>query len=51
VPFNTKKEKFSGKALMAGKIAEDAIKNGLYLSVWYDTLVNTTPDHKRTGNR
>jgi taurine--2-oxoglutarate transaminase len=42
-PFDTKKEKFSGKALMTGKISGDAMKNGLYLSSWYDTLVITPP--------
>jgi len=42
-PFDTKAEKFSGKALMTGKIAGDAMKNGLYLSAWYDTLVITPP--------
>ena len=42
-PFDTKEEKFSGKALMTGKIAGDAMKNGLYLSAWYDTLVISPP--------
>lgn len=42
-PFDTKADKFSGKALMTGKIAGDAMKNGLYLSSWYDTLVVTPP--------
>jgi taurine---2-oxoglutarate transaminase len=42
-PFDTKAEKFSGKALMTGKISGDAMKNGLYLSSWYDTLVITPP--------
>ena len=42
-PFDTKKEKFSGKALMTGKISGDAMKNGLYISSWYDTLVITPP--------
>jgi taurine--2-oxoglutarate transaminase len=42
-PFNTKEEKFSGKALMTAKIAGDAMQNGLYLSAWYDTLVITPP--------
>ena len=42
-PFDTKAEKFSGKALMTGKISGDAMKNGLYISSWYDTLVITPP--------
>jgi len=42
-PFDTKEEKFSGKALMTGKIAGDAMKNGLYLFAWYDTLAITPP--------
>ncbi len=31
-PFDTKPDKFSGKALMTGKISGDAMQNGLYLS-------------------
>ena len=42
-PFDTKKDKFSGKALMTGKISGDAMKNGLYISSWYDTMVITPP--------
>ena len=42
-PFDTKEDKFSGKALMTGKISGDAMKNGLYISSWYDTLVITPP--------
>jgi taurine--2-oxoglutarate transaminase len=42
-PFDTKEEKFSGKALMTGKISGDAMKNGLYISSWYDTMVITPP--------
>jgi len=42
-PFDTKPDKFSGKALMTGKISGDAMQNGLYLSSWYDTLVITPP--------
>jgi taurine--2-oxoglutarate transaminase len=42
-PFDTKPDKFSGKALMTGKISGDAMQNGLYLSFWYDTLVITPP--------
>ena len=28
---------------MTGKVAGDAMKNGLYISSWYDTLVVTPP--------
>jgi len=42
-PFDTKLDKFSGKALMTGKISGDAMQNGLYLSSWYDTMVITPP--------
>jgi taurine--2-oxoglutarate transaminase len=42
-PFDTKEDKFSGKALMTAKIGGDAKKNGLYLSSWYDTMVITPP--------
>jgi len=42
-PFDTKPDKFSGKALMTGKISGDAMQNGLYLYSWYDTLVITPP--------
>jgi taurine--2-oxoglutarate transaminase len=42
-PFDTKEEKFSGKALMTGKISGDAMKNGLYIFPWYDTLAITPP--------
>ncbi len=42
-PFDTKEDKFSGKALMTAKISGDAMKNGLYISSWYDTMVITPP--------
>ncbi len=42
-PFDTKPDKFSGKALMTGKVSGDAMQNGLYLYSWYDTLVITPP--------
>jgi taurine--2-oxoglutarate transaminase len=42
-PFDTKEDKFSGKALMTGKISGDAMKNGLYMSPWYDTLMISPP--------
>ena len=42
-PFDTKQDKFSGKALMTARISGDAMQNGLYLSSWYDTMVITPP--------
>jgi taurine--2-oxoglutarate transaminase len=42
-PFDTKEDKFSDKALMTGKICGDAMKNGLYMSPWYDTLMISPP--------
>jgi taurine--2-oxoglutarate transaminase len=42
-PFDTKADKLSGKALMTGKIAGDAMQNGLYIAPWYDTLVIAPP--------
>jgi taurine--2-oxoglutarate transaminase len=42
-PFDTKADKFSGKALMTAQIAGDAMKQGLYLAAWYDTLVIAPP--------
>ena len=42
-PFDTKADKLSGKALMTAKIAADAMKNGVYMAAWYDTLVIAPP--------
>ena len=42
-PFNVKADKLSGKPLMTGKIAGEAIANGLYMAPWYDTLVIAPP--------
>lgn len=42
-PFDVKADKFSGKVLMTGKIAADAMKHGLYMAAWYDTLVIAPP--------
>jgi taurine--2-oxoglutarate transaminase len=42
-PFDTKADKISGKALMTGKIAGDAMQKGLYVAPWYDTLVIAPP--------
>jgi taurine--2-oxoglutarate transaminase len=42
-PFDTKAEKFSGKALMPARIGAEAMKNGLYVASWYDTMVIAPP--------
>jgi taurine---2-oxoglutarate transaminase len=42
-PFNVKAEKFAGGPLMTGKIAANAMQNGLYMAAWYDTLVIAPP--------
>lgn len=42
-PFDVKPDKLSGKALMTGKIAGDAMQKGLYMAPWYDTLVIAPP--------
>jgi taurine--2-oxoglutarate transaminase len=42
-PFDTKADKFSGKALMTGRVGADAMSRGLYISPWYDTLVVAPP--------
>lgn len=42
-PFNVKADKLSGKPLMTGKVAGEAMKNGLYIAPWYDTLVVAPP--------
>ena len=42
-PFNVKADKLAGKPLMTGKVAGEAMKNGLYISSWYDTLVVAPP--------
>ena len=42
-PFDVKADKLSGKPLMAGKIAGEAMQNGLYIAAWYDTLTIAPP--------
>jgi taurine--2-oxoglutarate transaminase len=42
-PFDTKADKLRAKALMTGQIAGEAMKNGLYMAPWYDTLVIAPP--------
>lgn len=42
-PFDVKADKLSGKVLMTGKIAADAMQNGVYVAAWYDTLIIAPP--------
>jgi taurine---2-oxoglutarate transaminase len=42
-PFDVKADKLSGKALMTAQIAGDAMKQGVYMAAWYDTLVIAPP--------
>ena len=42
-PFDYKADKLSGKSLMTAQIAGDAMKNGLFMNAWYDTLVIAPP--------
>lgn len=42
-PFDVKAEKFSGKNLMTGRVAGDAMGRGVFVSPWYDTLVIAPP--------
>jgi taurine--2-oxoglutarate transaminase len=41
-PFNTKADKFR-KVLMNNKIAAEALKLGLYIAPWYDTIIIAPP--------
>ncbi len=42
-PFNVKPDKITGAPLMTAKVAGDAMKNGLYVAPWIDTLVIAPP--------
>jgi taurine--2-oxoglutarate transaminase len=42
-PFNVKADKFGTNPVMTAKVSADAMKNGLYVSAWYDTLVIAPP--------
>jgi taurine--2-oxoglutarate transaminase len=42
-PFDTKADKFGTRAAMTGRVAGDAMQNGVYVSPWYDTLVIAPP--------
>jgi taurine--2-oxoglutarate transaminase len=42
-PFNIKEDRFSRKSLMTSQVSADAMKRGLYLLAWYDTLIISPP--------
>ena len=42
-PFNVKADKFTDKPLMTDRVAGQAMKNGVYVAAWYDTLVIAPP--------
>jgi taurine--2-oxoglutarate transaminase len=42
-PFNVKIDRFSTKSIMTSRGAADAMKKGLYVVAWYDTLVIAPP--------
>jgi len=42
-PFDVKADKLSGKALTTAKVSGEAMKNGLYVVAWYDTLTIAPP--------
>jgi len=41
--FNVKADEYSRNPLMTARVAAEALKSGLYLAVWYDTLVVAPP--------
>jgi taurine--2-oxoglutarate transaminase len=42
-PFNVKADKFGDRPLMTARVAAEAMKNGLYLAAWYDSLIVAPP--------
>jgi len=42
-PFNVKAQKFDGTPLVTGKVAAEAMANGLFMFAWYDNLIITPP--------
>jgi taurine--2-oxoglutarate transaminase len=42
-PFNVKADRFGRKPLMTSQVSADAMKNGLYILAWYDTLMIAPP--------
>jgi taurine--2-oxoglutarate transaminase len=41
--FNVKADEYGRNPLMTARVAGEALKNGLYLAAWYDTLVVAPP--------
>jgi taurine--2-oxoglutarate transaminase len=42
-PFNVKADRFSRKSLMTSQVSSDAMKQGLYVLAWYDTMIIAPP--------
>ena len=42
-PFNVKGDRFSRKSLMTSQISAQALKKGLHVLAWYDTLIIAPP--------
>lgn len=42
-PFNVKADKFGERPLMTDRVAGEALKNGVYLAAWYDSLIVAPP--------
>jgi len=42
-PFNVKKDKIDGTPLVTGQIAAEAMKNGLFMFTWIDSLIIAPP--------
>lgn len=42
-PFNVKADKFTEQSLMTDRVAADAMKNGVYVAAWYDSLIVAPP--------
>jgi len=42
-PFNIKADHFTRKSLMTSQVSADAMKQGLYVLAWYDTLIIAPP--------
>ena len=42
-PFNARADKWSNRPIMTSKVGAEAMKNGLYVSTWYDNIVVAPP--------
>jgi taurine--2-oxoglutarate transaminase len=42
-PFNVKADRFSRRSMMTSQVSSDAMKMGLYVLAWYDTLIIAPP--------